>query len=89
MKTEKEYKLFIKNPGNWRKVSETGIIRTYELHYKNASIFRMDMLTDDGKWKRKYWYKITPAGNVIMRMPECIRFLRAVDQATAEREETK
>lgn len=80
MKTEKEYKLYIKNPENWQQISETGNIRTCELNYGRFSGFRMDEMKN-GVWKRKHWYRITPSGiTVDMSMHEFIECLKKADQ---------
>ena len=81
MKSEKEYKLFIKMPDSWQQISETGDIRTCELTYKGFNAFRMDEKKDAGVWKRKKWYRITPAGiTVDMSMHEFIECLKKVDR---------
>ena len=81
MKTEKEYKLFIKNQENWLQISESGNVRTCEMVYQGHSAFRMDERNDGGAWKRKHWYRITPAGiSVEMKMHEFIEFLKLIDR---------
>lgn len=62
MKSDAERKAFIKNEDNWRLISNLGNVRTFKLSYKGFSFYRQEVLREDGKWHRNFWYRLSLTG---------------------------
>ena len=62
MRNNDERKAFITNEDNWQLISNLGNVRTFELSYKGLSFYRQEVLREDGKWRRNFWYRLSLTG---------------------------
>ena len=80
MKTEEEYRAFIRNDDNWVVISETENIRTQEIRYRGVCAFRQEKLKNS-KWRKDFWYRFNPAYKPVkMDIHDFVSFLELIDR---------
>lgn len=85
MKTEEEYRAFIRNDDNWVVISETENIRTQEIRYRGVCAFRQEKLKN-GTWRKDFWYRFNPAYKPVkMDIHDFVSFLELIDRQRPDR----